>query len=175
MIPDPLHPAIVHFPVVLAILLPLAAAAVLLATLRRGTSRPAWLAVVALAALLVGSSWLAIETGEREEEAVERVLASEAPLSRHEERADQFLALAVVVLATTLVGLANGRVGSVGRAAALLATVALLPAGIRVGHSGGELVYRYGAAQAHAPAPGAVRADRSVAPREEREEREDHD
>lgn len=149
MLPDPIHPLIVHFPVVLAILVPLAALWALVAARRAPSSRRAWLAVVALAAVLVGSTWLAVETGENEEERVEEVLASEAPLSRHEERADQFLAVAVVALALALAGLAPGRVGGIGRAAATVAALVLIPAGIRVGHSGGELVYVHGAAQAY--------------------------
>lgn len=172
MIPDPLHPAVVHFPVVLAVLVPLIALGVQLITFRRGAARAAWMGVVALAALLVGSSWLAIETGEREEDTVESVLASEAPLARHEDRAEQFLAVAVGVLALTLVGLASGRAGQVGRVVAVVATMALIPAGIRVGHSGGELVYRYGAARAYSEPSGAVRADHGELSREARGPRE---
>ena len=149
MIPDPLHPAIVHFPIVLAVLLPLTALGVLVYLVRRGPSRPAWLLTVALAGLLAGSTWLAVETGEAQEEVVEEVLRSEAPLHQHEERADQFLMVAVAVLGLALVGLAPGRLGRVGRVAAVVGSFALIPAGIRVGGSGGDLVYRYGAAQAY--------------------------
>jgi uncharacterized membrane protein len=149
MLPDPIHPLIVHFPLVLASLLPLAALGALLAGRRRGLLRPSWLVVVGLAAGLAGSAWLAVETGEREEERVEAVLSSEAPLSRHESRADQFLVSAIVVLVVSLFGLAPGRVGSLGRAAATVASLVLIPVGIRVGHSGGELVYVHGAAQAY--------------------------
>ncbi len=161
MIPDPLHPAIVHFPVVLAILLPLTALGVWVFLIRKGPSRPAWLMVVALAGLLAGSSWLAIETGEDQEEAVEDVLKSEAPLNRHQDRADQFLVVAVAVLGLTLVGLAPGRLGTVARTVAVVGSLALIPAGIRVGGSGGELVYQYGAAQAYVGrVPGAaIRAE----------------
>jgi len=173
MLPDPLHPAIVHFPVVLAVLVPLAALAVVLASRRRGPSRPGWMAVVALAVLLGGSSWLALETGEQQEEVVESVLASEAPLSQHEDRADQFMVVALAVLALAFVGLAPGRLGSAGRAAATVASLALIPAGVRVGHSGGELVYRHGAAQAHVTGGGLARAPDSQG-QEADEEREGH-
>lgn len=149
MLPDPIHPLIVHFPVALAVLLPLTALGALLAARRPGLIRPSWLVVVVLAAGLAGSAWLAVETGEREEERVEEVLSSESPLARHETRADQFLVSAILVLAIALVGLAPGRVGGLGRAAATVASLALIPLGIRVGHSGGELVYVHGAAQAY--------------------------
>lgn len=171
MLPDPLHPAIVHFPVVLAILVPLAALAALVVASRRGPVRAAWMTVVALAVLLAGSTWLALETGEQEEETVESVLASEAPLSRHEDRADQFMAVAVAVLGLALLGLAPGRAGTAGRALATVASLVLVPAGIRVGHSGGELVYRHGAAQAYSTGSAVARAADNQGDRET----EDHD
>jgi len=149
MVPDPIHPLIVHFPVVLSILVPIATLGAFLATRRSGSRRPSWLVAAVLAVSLVATSWLAVATGEQEEERVEAVLSSESPLSRHEARADQFLATAVLVLATTLLGFAPGRLGGVGRAIATAASLALVPMGIRVGHSGGELVYVHGAAQAY--------------------------
>ena len=81
MLPDPIHPAIVHLPVALAILLPLMIGGAFLLA-RRGTPiRTLWTGVVAAAALLAGSAWLAVETGERQEERVEQVV-SEGALER---------------------------------------------------------------------------------------------
>lgn len=153
MLPDPIHPAIVHLPVALALLLPaMAGGAFLLA--RRGTPiRTLWSGVAVAAALLVGSAWLAVETGEDQEDRVEKVV-SEGALETHEERANLFLALATGTLVLSLVGLAKDRVGRIGRVAATVAAVALLPAGYVVGHSGGQLVYRDGAAQAYISSAG---------------------
>jgi hypothetical protein len=124
---------------------------------RRGTPiRTLWTGVVAAAALLAGSAWLAVETGEGQEERVEQVV-SEGALETHEERANLFLALAAGTLILTLAGLAKDRVGRIGRVAATVAAVALLPAGYMVGHSGGQLVYRDGAAQAYMPVNGEGR------------------
>lgn len=148
MLPDPIHPAIVHFPIVFSVLLPLMAVGALLLA-RRGTSiRTVWRGVVGGAALLAGSSWLAVETGEQQEEQVEKVL-SEAPLDTHQDRATFFLYLAAGTLVLTGAGLARGKVGQAGRMAGTVAALALLPTGYLVGHSGGELVYKYGAAQAY--------------------------
>jgi len=156
VLPDPIHPAIVHLPVALAILLPLMAAGAFLLA-RRGTPiRTLWTGVAAAAALLAGSAWLAVETGEGQEERVENVV-TEASLETHEERANLFLALSAGTLALALVGLAKDRIGRIGRLAATLAAVALLPAGYLVGHSGGQLVYRDGAAQAYTTATGEGR------------------
>jgi len=59
-------------------------------------------------------------------------------------------------------GLLPHRAGHVARAAGAVAAVGVLAAGIQVGHSGGELVYRHGAARVYAeraPAAGASHAD----------------
>jgi uncharacterized membrane protein len=148
VLPDPIHPAIVHLPIALTILLPLVVGAAWLLARRGFPIRSAWVGVVAGAALLSGSAWLAVETGEQQEERVER-LVSEGPLETHEERASLFLGLAAGTLVLSLAGLAKGRLGHYGRIAGAAASLALLPAGWLVGHSGGELVYRHGAAQAY--------------------------
>src|SRR5688500_17227972 len=100
MLPDPLHPAVVHFPIVLMFLLPVAAVAALWRIRNGARVSRAWTLVLAAAAALAASAWLAVETGESDEEAVERVVA-EAPIGRHEEAAERFLLLAggMVVLA----------------------------------------------------------------------------
>jgi hypothetical protein len=158
MIPNPLHPAIVHFPVVLAFLLPLFAAGALWA-IRRG-SRPlrAWAVPLAAAAALTLSAWAAVETGEAQEERVERVVADQ-PLDAHEDAAELFLTLSGVLLLVTGAGLVPGPVGRTARVLATAGAAALVVGAVRVGHTGGELVYRYGAARAYVPAAAASPAD----------------
>jgi len=169
MLPDPLHPAIVHFPVVLAMLAPLVAVASLWAIRRGMAPARAWGATSGMLAALALSAWVATATGEREEERVERVVG-ESALHGHEEGAEVFLYVAAGVLVLGLVGLARGRVGTAGRALATLGTVGLVGIGVNVGHSGGQLVYRHGAAAAYVtPAGGSP----SRQPSEERGK--DHD
>jgi uncharacterized membrane protein len=148
MLPEPIHPVIVHFPVVFVVLLPMFALVSLWA-IRRG-SRPsrAWLASVAMAAALAGSAWLALETGEAQEDRVEAVV-SERALHDHEEAAERFLALSAVLLLVTGAGLIPGRVGGVSRIAATVGALGLVVAGVQVGASGGDLVYEHGAANAY--------------------------
>ena len=148
MLPDPLHPAIVHFPIVLTFLLPIVALAALWRIRRGVAARPAWGIAVASAAALTGSAWLAVETGEADEERVERTV-TEAPLERHEEAAERFLALSGGVLLLAGAGLLRGRLGAAARLATSGAALGLLVAVALVGHSGGQLVYRSGAAGAY--------------------------
>jgi Predicted membrane protein len=148
MLPNPLHPAVVHFPVVLAFLLPVAAV-VAIWTIRNGSrvSR-AWLVPLAVALGLSLSSWVSVETGEDQNERVERVVR-EQPLETHEDGAEAFLIASLVVLVVTAGGLVRGRVGTISRIAAGVGSVALVAGAAYVGHSGGQLVYKYGAASAY--------------------------
>lgn len=157
-IPNPLHPAIVHFPIALAALAPVFALAVLW-SIRAGWTPPrAWIAVVLLQAVLVGSAVLAIETGEDQEEKVEKVVA-ERHIEAHADAADRFLYVAIGAALVSATGLLRGRRGGTGRALTIAVGLAVLAAGVAVGHAGGELVYKYGAARAYTdevPAASAV-------------------
>lgn len=148
MLPDPLHPAVVHLPMALAVLIP--ALALLGAWLIHKSFLPArsWILIVFLQMLLVGSGWLALETGEDEEDRVERVV-SEDLIEAHEEAAERFLLLGGIGLLISGAGLLSGQRGSIGRVAGTVATMVVLAAGVSVGHLGGELVYEHGAANAY--------------------------
>lgn len=150
MLPNPLHPAIVHFPVVLAVLLPLFAVGAVWAISRGARPMRAWSLPLAVAAGLAGSAWAAVETGGDQEDRVERVVP-ERPLSAHEEMAETFLIASAVLALVATGGLARGTPGRAARLVTTVASLALVAGAVRVGHSGGELVYRYGAASAYAP------------------------
>ena len=169
MLPNPLHPAVVHFPIVFVVVLPIVAIAAMVLIGRGLPTRPLWLAVVMLAGALTASSWLAVETGQEEEEVAEEVVAR-SPLHDHEEAAELFLVLSGVTLVLLASGLLNGRAGLVARYAGTTAAVLLLVAGAQVGHSGGELVYVHGAAQAYVDQPGSEsRGERGESERRRRE------
>ena len=59
MLPNPLHPAIVHFPVVLAFLLPIFALGALWAIRRGARPRRAWAIPLAASLALAASAWVA--------------------------------------------------------------------------------------------------------------------
>ena len=159
IIPTPLHPAIVHLPIALTVLLPLFAVGAFVAV-RRGV-RPisAWGLTTAMAAALALSSWVAVETGEGQEDKVERVV-SEAPLESHEEAAETFLVLSAGMVLLTAAGLTRGKLGTAARAAGVVASLGLAGAGWNVGRTGGALVYEHGAASAYTSPASTVVSDR---------------
>jgi uncharacterized membrane protein len=163
MLPDPLHPAIVHFPIVLMVSLPVVTAAVVW-RLHDGAPLRRWGLVILMAALVTASAFVAIRTGEDEEDVVEEVVAEEA-IHDHEEAAEAFYLASWIVLGIALVGLVPGTTGRVGRLLALAGSLVLVGFGVRVSDLGGKLVYQHGAAAAYVEGgrSGAGRGD-SVEP-----------
>lgn len=148
MFPEPLHPAVVHFPVVLAVFVPLVAAIGFWAVMSGRLSVRGWTGVIALQVILVVSTWAATESGEKEEDRVEKVVA-ERHIEEHEEAGERVLALALLTLPVAIAGLIGGPIGVINRGLTIaLSLVVLLAAGF-AGHSGGELVYRHGATLAY--------------------------
>ncbi len=148
MLPEPLHPAVVHFPIALTFLGLLFATCCAVAIHAGRLERSSWWVVIGLLALLVASGWLAIETGEHEEETVETVVA-ERHIERHEEAAERLLVCAGLALAFAALGLAGGTTGALARVVTVGLSFATVAAAVSTGHSGGELIYRHGAARAY--------------------------
>lgn len=156
MLPEPLHPVVVHFPIVLVVLLPLFALGALWAIRRGVAPLRAWAIPVAVAAALAGSTFVAVQTGDAEEDRVERVVPENA-LHEHEEAAERFLVLSGVLLLISGVGLAGGTLGRAARLLTTAGSIALIAAGVQVGAAGGDLVYRHNAGSAYTSA--GVQAD----------------
>jgi uncharacterized membrane protein len=144
----PLHPLVVHFPIVLVVLLPIFVMAALWAVRKGTTPRQAWTVPVAAAAALTVAAWVATQTGESQEDKVEAVV-SEGALHHHEESAERFLMLSGLLLVVAAGGFVRGTVGQAARYATAVGAIGLVIAGAQVGHSGGLLVYRHGAASAY--------------------------
>jgi uncharacterized membrane protein len=174
----PLHPLVVHFPIVLAVLLPISVVVALWVVRKGATPRRAWAVPLAFAAALTLSAWVALQTGEAQEERVEDVVG-EAALHGHEEAAERFLVLSGVLLLVAGVGLAPGTLGRAARFVTAAGAFGLVAAGAQVGHSGGTLVYRHGAASAYTgPVSGDRRdigSERDPGVVAQRGERERHD
>ena len=157
MLPDPLHPAVVHFPMALAPLMPLLAILAIAAIEREWLPARAWTAIVLLQAILVGFAWFSMETGEEKGEGGEKVAGADV-IHEHEEAAEAFMITAAVALAVMAAGLLPARNGKLARGAAVVLSIAVLVLGVNTGRLGGALVWEHGAANAYtggAESPGS--------------------
>lgn len=143
MLPDPLHPAIVHFPIVLLLLgAPLAVVSVFLTR---------WhLPLLTAAVLVLGGAGAFVATwtgGEAAELAGELPGSGEKVLDEHEEWGERarnagIVAAVLAVAAAALVSkpVAGRSVGAVAALAAIAAAFSVAQAG----HYGGQVVYKHG-------------------------------
>jgi uncharacterized membrane protein len=156
----PLHPAIVHLPLGVALAVPLVALALTLALWRGRLPVGVWGLVVGLQVLVVGGGGFAMRTGEQEEERVEHVVAHKL-IHEHEEKAEAFMGSAWAVLFLSAGVLVARRKPALVRgltAAATVGAVAMAGLGLNAGRAGGELVYVHGAAKAYQEYPAAPAA-----------------
>lgn len=149
MLPNPLHPAVVHFPIAFAYLLPPAALVTLLWGARARAARAAWWPVAALMLLTLVASIVAVQSGGAAEDRAEQVVAGRL-IHEHEERAEGFMVIAWVGLALAAAGFLKGRLGAAARWAFLAAALAMAAQVTWTGKLGGALVYEHGAASAYA-------------------------
>ncbi|MBT5541083.1 MAG: hypothetical protein HOK20_05770, partial [Alphaproteobacteria bacterium] len=110
----------------------------------------AWVLIVVLALGYGVSSYIAVEMGEEDEEKVEEVV-SEKVIEEHEEAGELILWVSGGLFLFSLAGLYRKDLHAVRLGVAILALVAVVPL-VDAGHTGGKLVYQYGATNAHLPA-----------------------
>ena len=146
----PFHPIIVHFPLALTFILPPLVLIFALMIKRNKMSPQAWFIIIGLQLLTTVTGYVSLESGEEAEDVVERVI-DKKHIHEHEERAEIFVGSTVVALVLSVVAfflrkefqfILKLTVAVVGLVSGFLA--------YRTGESGGELVYRYGAASAYA-------------------------
>jgi uncharacterized membrane protein len=143
-LPDPLHPALVHFPIVLILLG--AVLAVLAVPLRR-----LWLtrSVALVLALAAAGSLAAAWSGEEDEDVAEHAGGeAERIFEEHEEWGERTRNAAILAaLAAGCAAVMFSRMPRAGRGmAALTAAIALAASWcvVEAGHYGGMLVYQHG-------------------------------
>ncbi|QTN32477.1 hypothetical protein HZ994_09090 [Akkermansiaceae bacterium] len=159
-IPNPLHPALVHFPIVLILI---GTAVAVAAVFVRRWHLP-WLA----AGLLLGGAagaMAATWSGEEEDEGLGKLSPhAEQVLDEHEEWGERTRNLAIIaglLAAGAVVMLRKNKISrGLGVAAALVALAASY-AVAETGHYGGQLVYRHGVgvSASGSSAPDANRRD----------------
>lgn len=143
----PLHPLFVHFPIVLATMIPFLAI-IFLIGIKRGYFNPqVWVVVVIIAALYTISSLVAVELGEDEEDIVKKVVAH-AALEEHEEAGEMIPWVAGGIFLISLTPLALKYRTRLQLLTVLVSALGLAPV-IEAGHSGGLLVFEHGAPRAY--------------------------
>src|SRR5512140_891657 len=153
----PLHPAVIHLPLGLAVILPLIVGAMAYALWREEIPRKAWALALALQGILVATVWAGMRAGAADLQKVQ-ILVPAAQLQAHEAAAQALFAGSLVALLVYAAVFAFNSVVARRTAtiAAAVASVAVACLALWVGRAGGSLVYTYGAAEAHAPAvPGS--------------------
>jgi uncharacterized membrane protein len=142
-LPNPLHPAIVHFPVVLILL---GAMVALLAMVLRRWHLP-WLAAALLVTGAAGACAATWTGGQQAEMAGEISAPAELTLDQHEEWGEltRNMAIAAAILALLSASLARIPKATKGLGiATALAASATAYALAQTGHYGGQLVYKHG-------------------------------
>lgn len=169
-LPDPLHPAVVHFPIVL--LLVGAAAAIAAVFIRRW--RLTWVSASLLTLGAIGA-FVAVETGEASRELTGKLLAeAEALIESHEEWAERTLIAAAIAAVLAIVTVAAEAIAlyrqqqplrffhpALGRFLRIITAAAALTSSFLVyqtARRGGEAVYGHGVG-INLPAPGKPGCD----------------
>jgi uncharacterized membrane protein len=139
----PLHPAVVHVPLGLALVMPLLLAALVWAIASGRLPARAWLVGLLLQGVVLGAAVVALRTGEQDEERVEG-RASEAQIEAHEHAAQAFTFAAGGTFLAAALGLAlrnRSRPFLAAGFGTVVLSVAMLGFGIQAGHRGGQLVH----------------------------------
>jgi uncharacterized membrane protein len=147
----PFHPSIVHLPIVLSFMLPFVMIFCFLMLKTQKSHHLIWALVIFLQGIVVLSGYLALESGEIEEDRVEKIVEAKM-INQHEEAAEIFVGFSVIIFCLNIVAyfLKGQYQFNVMLTAIFLAFVSLF-LGINVGSRGGDLVYKHGAGRAFLP------------------------
>lgn len=145
----PVHPLIVHFPIVLTFILPiLIVVFAYMIKINKATPK-SWLIIIGLQLAVVVTGYISLETGETEEHNVEKVVSKKI-IHEHEEAAEIFVGSTVLALVLSIgaffIRKEIGFPVKLGIAALTLVSCYLA---YRTGLLGGELVYKHGAASVY--------------------------
>ena len=144
----PLHPLIVHFPIALAIFLPILSITIFILFRNTVMYKKAWILVVLFSGIYAVTALIAEETGESEETKVERYVG-ESAMEKHEELGERIPKVSWVLFVLSIIPLITNKT-ILSQSIFIAASIAGVYPIYQAGHSGAELVYKYGAANAHA-------------------------
>ncbi len=172
----PLHPIVVHFPIVLGALLPVLAILLWWAIKKWQWTPKVWALVSIVALVYTLAAVTAVQLGETDEEKVEKVV-SEKVIEEHEEAGELIPWIAGTLFLVSLGGFTVRYSKQAQLAMIVLSLLAVAPL-INAGHTGGELVYEHGASIAHLPPDhkAAIQSDTILELHEKGDhEKEEHD
>lgn len=149
----PIHPAIVHVPLGVAMVLPFVALAVTLAVWRKRWPREALALVAGLQLVVAAGGFTAMWLGHADEKQA-ALTAPHAAIHEHEEAGEAFVWVAVGVLAVAIAALfVPQRLAPALAALTTAGTLAVAALGVNAGEKGGALVFHHGAAVHAVPLP----------------------
>lgn len=146
----PFHPMIAHFPMALTFVLPfLVLIFAYMIKINKMTPR-GWLIIVGLQLAVTITGYVSLESGETEEQNVQKVVSKEL-IHVHEEAAEIFVGSTVIALVISIGAffLRKELQFPVKLTVALIGFISCYLA-YKTGALGGELVYKHGAASAYA-------------------------
>ncbi len=143
----PFHPIIVHFAIAVGVAIPFVGFGLWHAIRKEWVDAKFWRLAVALSFLYALIAVATVQLGEVDEEKVEKVVA-ENIIEHHEEAAEVIPWIAGVLTILAFAGCRGKNARKLQLVFSVAALIALIPL-VNAGHTGGELVYEYGAANGH--------------------------
>ena len=145
----PLHPFMAHIPLVLALCLPIVLVSSIVFIMKKKISPRIWWLPVVVQITIVIFSYIALETGEAQEDTVLQFVAKPF-VQQHENAAEIFSGLGVILLGLMVVVLFVGE-NLARNLRFLTAALSLIPlaAGLYAGRLGGAIAYTHGGAEAY--------------------------
>lgn len=145
----PLHPFLAHIPLVLTIFMPVILGVSVFFIAKNKVDPKAWWIAVAVQMVIVLSAYIALSSGEGDEELVIQFVSKKF-ISQHENMAEIFSGLSVVLLGVMMViNFVQEKLAKKLRIIATVFSVIPLGVGLYAGRLGGEIAYAQGGAEAH--------------------------
>jgi uncharacterized membrane protein len=145
----PLHPIIVHFPIAITFILPFIIVVFAFMIRSNKMAPKSWLIVTVLQLFVVVTGYVALETGENEEDVVEKIVSKKL-IHEHEEAAEIFVGSTVLALVLSVAAFFIRKEISFPLKLAIAGlTIISSYLAYRTGELGGGLVYKHGAAAAY--------------------------
>lgn len=145
----PFHPVIVHIPLVISLIMPILVLIFAVMIKLNKLSPRGWLVIIGFQLMTTISGYVALESGEIEEDIVEKIVDKKY-INEHENAAEIYVGSTVLVLVFCIaVFFISEKLQLKMQILIALLAIASSALGYRAGKYGGELVYKYGAASAY--------------------------